>query len=98
MKKYKPEFLGKVLPTENTTKMTEFVNNKYQSFCKIYDKCKDNCDKINDVKIIEKENEKKNELSIKISTNEDVLDNISKNIDEENISIENDIITVNINE
>jgi hypothetical protein len=90
MKKYKPEFLGKCLAVDDPSKMTNFLSNQYDSFSKIYDLCKNESDKIKDVKVVTDNNEK---LSLKVSTSLDTLNDIKQKVTDESISIDNDIIT-----
>ena len=42
MDRYKPEYLGKVIPADDATKMYDFVKNKSDMFNDIYDACKEN--------------------------------------------------------
>jgi hypothetical protein len=94
MKRYKPEFMGKILEPDNTTKMTDFVQNKYDSFSKIYESCRDQSEQINDIKNIDKDSSDKSELVVKISTDTETLEKISENIkDNEKIKLDNDIIS-----
>ena len=70
--------------------MTNFLSNQYDSFSKIYDLCKNESDKIKDVKVVTDNNEK---LSLKVSTSLDTLNDIKQKVTDESISIDNDIIT-----
>ena len=95
MKKYKPDFLGKVIPADDPGKLTDFVTNKYNSFNKVYDACKDHSEKIDDVKAVESEVDcNNNTLSVKILTDTDTIEVIKKAIgDSPVISIKGDVIT-----
>ena len=53
MEKYKPEYLGKVIPVDNPSKMTNFVENQYDSFSKMYEVCKDQSSNISDIKPVD---------------------------------------------
>ena len=50
MEKYKPGYLGKVIPADNPSKLTDFVTNQYDAFSKIYDTCKNQSENISDIK------------------------------------------------
>ena len=91
MKKYKPQFLGKVIPADDSEKLTDFVTNKYDAFSKIYDVCKDQSEKITDIKSIDF-NEKS--LSVKVSTDKESMDKIKESSsNNDSITINNDVIT-----
>ena len=97
MKKYKPEYLGKTIPVDDPTKLTDFVTNKYDSFSKIYDTIKEDSENISDVSTIDSDGQESTELSVKISTTSDVVENIKNKIQEDDdISLTNDVITANI--
>lgn len=53
MDKYKPGYLGKVIPADDPSKMTDFVENKYDSFSKVYEVCKDQSANISDIKPVD---------------------------------------------
>jgi hypothetical protein len=95
MEKYKPNFLGKVMPADNPGKLTDFVTNKYNSFNKVYDACKDHCEKIDDVKAVESEVDCNNStLSVRLLTDADTIEVIKKAIgDSSDVSIKGDVIT-----
>lgn len=94
MNQYKPEYLGKAMPVDDTSKLTDFVANKYDSFSKIYDACKDQSEKISDIKTVENNSNDSSSLSIKVSADKDVIDNIKENVkDDEKVTVENDVVT-----
>lgn len=93
MKQYKPEYLGKVIPADNPSKLTEFVTNQYDSFSKVYEVCKDQSDKIKDIKVIESDNESADVLKVKISGEKEAIDKI-KEKSKDGVIVENDVITV----
>lgn len=98
MKKYKPEYLGKVIPADNPGKLTDFVTNKYDSFSKVYDACKDHSEKIDDVKAVESEGTNECTLSVKISTDAETVETIKKAIGtDSSINIKGDVITATSN-
>ena len=70
MNRYKPEYLGKVMPADNPGKLTDFVTNKFESFSKVYDVCKDHSEKIDDIKNMDIENEDKSSISVKVITDQ----------------------------
>lgn len=94
MEKYKPGFLGKVIPADNTQKLTDFVTNKYDSFSKAYDTIKDQSENIKDVSVVETSNTDVNSLSIKVSTDNNTMEAIKESSkDDESININNDVVT-----
>lgn len=93
MNKYKPEYLGKVIPADNPSKLTDFVTNQYDSFSKVYEVCKDQSDKIADIKVVESDNDPANALKVKISGEKEVIDKI-KEKSKDGIIVEDDVITV----
>lgn len=91
MKTYKPEYLGKVIPADDTTKLTDFVTNKYDSFAKIYEVCKDSSKEIKDIQVVDSSN---GSLSVKVSTNKETLTNISEKVKKDSsITVNGDVIT-----
>lgn len=98
MNKYKPEYLGKVIPADNPGKLTDFVTNKYDSFSKVYDACKDHSEKIDDIKAVESEGSNETSISIKISTDAETVETIKKAIGtDSSINIKGDVITATCN-
>ncbi len=94
LRKYKPEYLGKAIPVTSPSGLTDFVHNKYDTFTKIYEVCRDDSEKINDIKTLDSDNKNLTSLSMKISADNDVLSNISNKIKEQNnIDLQGDIIT-----
>jgi hypothetical protein len=94
MNKYKPEYLGKVIPADNPAQLTDFVTNKYDSFSKVYDACKNHSEKIDDIKAVESECDNKNSISIKVITDMDTVETIKQAIgDDSSINIKGDVIT-----
>lgn len=94
MDKYKPQYLGKVIPADNPSKLSDFVNNKYESFSKIYDTCKEQSSNISDIKVVENESTNPCSLSVKISTDSTSLNTIKASVEgNESIEINNDVIT-----
>lgn len=93
MNKYKPEYLGKVIPADNPSKLTDFVTNQYDSFSKVYEVCKDQSEKIKDIKVVESDNDPTNALKVKISGEKEVIDKI-KEKSKDGIIVEDDVITV----
>ena len=95
MRTYKPEYLGKVIPANDASKLTDFVTNKYDAFSKIYDTCKGSSEKIDDVKVVDTSTT--GSLSVKISTDSGTLENISKEAKKnESVNVTGDVITVGI--
>lgn len=93
MRIYKPEYLGKVIPANDASQLTDFVTNKYDAFSKIYEACKGSSDKIDDIKVVDSSNG--GSLSVKVSTDKETLDNISEEAKKnESVNVTGDIITV----
>lgn len=93
MNSYKPEFLGKVIPADDTSKMRDFVNNKFDSFSKIYDTCKDSSNNIKDIQVVETPNNNES-LSVKVSADKETLNTISEKAKKDSsISVNGDVIT-----
>lgn len=93
MNKYKPEYMGKVIPADDPAKLTDFVANKYESFSKAYDSCKNNSDKIKDVKPVDIK-DGSTEFSMKVSTDATTMkDIIGKNTGNKDVSVKGDVIT-----
>lgn len=96
MEKYKPDYMGKVIPADDPSKLTDFVANKYDAFSKIYDVCKDQSDKISDIKVIEVTGNDitADTLSVKVSAGKEAFDYIKEAVkDNGSIAIKNDVIT-----
>ena len=94
MEKYKPEYLGKVIPADDPSKLTNFVTNQYDAFSKIYDTCKDQSEHISDIKVVESGNADPKSLSVKVSADKEVVESIKEIVkDDESIVVNNDVIT-----
>lgn len=78
MDKYKPTYMGQVMPVDNPSKMTDFVSNKYESFSKCYDAVKSESEKINGVSPVQT-NEGTSEFSMKVNTDSATMENIAAN-------------------
>lgn len=91
MNQYKPEYMGKVLPADNPSKLNDFVTNKYDAFSKAYDACKDFSTNINDVTPVDKPTGS-TEFSMNISTDTNTIKKIlEKGL--ESISIQGTVLT-----
>ena len=98
MNKYKPEYLGKVIPADNPGQLTDFVTNKYESFSKMYDACKDQSEKIDNIQVVESEGDDKCSLSIKMITDQDTVETIKRAMGtDSSINIKGDVITATCN-
>ena len=92
MNKYKPEYMGRVMPADDPTKLTRFVRDQYGAFTKIYDACKEYSDKISDVTSVQAEGEKV--LSVKLSTDTGTIDNIKEAVSDDGaIAVTGDVIS-----
>lgn len=92
MERYKPEYMGKVIPADDPAKLTDFVTNKYDAFSKAYDVCKDSSDKIKDVMSVETSTGS-NEFCMKLSTDSATIKSIIENKKDESVSVQGDVIT-----
>ena len=93
MRKYKPEYLGRVITPDDSEKMTDFVQNRYESFSKIYDVCKHDSENISDVQAIDS-NDRSADFSMRIVTDDETLKSITEKTQEEDgISISGNVVT-----
>jgi len=79
MNRYKPEFMGKVIPADNPNKLSEFCTTKYDAFTKIYDACKEKSEDIKDISVVE--TDQPDALAIKVAADSDVMDDIKESAD-----------------
>lgn len=91
MKKYKPEYLGKVIPADNPNKLSKFLTKKYDSFSKIYDTVKSESENIKDIKAIDDESDS---LSVKLTCSKETASKI-KDIANgaDGVTVDNDVVT-----
>ena len=90
MNKYKPEYLGKVIPADDSCKLYEFMGNKYDAFSKIYDACKNYSEEISNIGVT---NDDLNSLSVQIVTDEKTISEMVKKAELMNgIKIQGDVI------
>jgi len=92
MRKYKPEHLGKVMPSD-PPKLKGFLQDNYEQFSEVYDACKDSSEKINDLKVTENTD---TSLSVKVSATKEALDEIATKVSEkgdDDLTISGDTIT-----
>jgi hypothetical protein len=90
MDQYKPNFLGKVMPTDKPEKINKFVANQYNAFSKAYDTCKGQAEHITDVKVVESTDP--TSLSIKVSADEETMAKIKENADSD-VSVDGNLVT-----
>nr|DAX41719.1 MAG TPA: hypothetical protein [Caudoviricetes sp.] len=91
MDRYKPEYLGKVIPADDATKMYDFVKNKSDMFNDIYDACKENSECIDDISVVKTNDDS---LSVKVSTDTNTLEAIRQEASsKESLSMQGDVIT-----
>ena len=94
MEQYKPGYLGKVIPADDPSKLTEFVINQYDAFSKVYDACKDQSANITDIKVVETGNSDTNSLSVKVSTDQETMAAIKETVSgDESVTVSNDVVT-----
>lgn len=94
MNKYKPEYMGKVIPVNDTLKLSDFVTNKYDAFSKIYDTCKDQSDGISDLKVVEANDGSPDTLSVRVTADSRTLNKIKEVASgNESVSVDADVIT-----
>lgn len=97
MNQYKPQFLGKVIPADDPSKLTTFCMDKFDSFNKIYDVCKGESAQIDDIKAVESENSEQTSLSVKVSADKEAVAKIIETAKgDSSISIKGDVITANV--
>ena len=93
MEKYKPAYMGKVMPADDPVKLTDFVTNKYESFSACYDAVKEKSDKINDVSSVPTKDGDKS-FSMKVSTDSTTASEIQKGLsDNSSVSMNGDTLT-----
>lgn len=90
MNTYKPEYMGKVIPADDPAKLSDFVNNKYDAFSKVYDACKAESENIKDISVVE--NSDTNSLSVKITTDDSTMDKIKENASED-VNVTGNVVT-----
>lgn len=91
MDRYKPEYLGKVIPADDATKMYDFVKSKSDMFNDIYDTCKENSNKIDDISVVKTNDDS---LSVKVSTDSNTLNAIREEArSNESLSMQDNVIT-----
>lgn len=93
MEQYKPGFLGKIIPVDNSSKMNDFMINKFDSFNKIYDICKTQSSSINDVKMIDNNSSDTSSLSVKIETDMNTLGILKDSLSNPDITMDSGILT-----
>lgn len=89
MKKYKPSYLGKLMPVDDKDLMNDFIVNKYEAFTEIYDACKDSSEDISNMIVIESEQKKC--LKVKLFCEETTLEKIKSS--KKKIQLIEDIIS-----
>lgn len=94
MEKYKPEYLGKVIPADDPAKLTDFCTSKYEAFSKVYDACKDQSSQITDIKPVETDSKDPSLFSAKVTADPGTVDIIKQATrDDGSITINGDVIT-----
>lgn len=76
MNQYKPEYLGKVIPANDPSKLTNFVTNQFDAFNKAYDSLKNESGNISDIKPVETDSP--SSLSVKITADKATLENVKE--------------------
>jgi len=89
MDQYKPNYLGKVIPADNESKLTDFVQNKFDAFNDIYETCKNYSEQISDITNISNDDN----LTIKVISSPETMEDIKKNNTRSNITVDLDVIT-----
>lgn len=94
MDKYKPTYMGQVMPADDPSKLTDFVSNKYDSFSKAYDAVKDESEKINAVSAAGSA-DGSSEFSMKVNADKETLDKIKEKVkDDDSVKVNGDTVTV----
>ena len=80
MDRYKPGYMGKIIPADDPIKLTDFVENKYNAFSKFYDACKEVSDKISEIKMVDNptSTSTSDTLSVKITTDTHTIASIQE--------------------
>ena len=93
MEKYKPSYMGQVIPADDPNKMTDFCANKYEAFSKCYDACKEQSENINNVSSVPSEIGS-DSFTMKLSTDSDTMEKIKEaNSTDGTVNIVGDTIT-----
>jgi hypothetical protein len=93
MDKYKPGFLGKVLP-EKPSEISDFMHNKYDGFSKVYDTCKCESEKITDIKPVKSDSSSDKSYAVKVTVSDKgALDNIKNNNKDSSVKVTGDVIS-----
>lgn len=90
MNKYKPEYLGKIIPADDPSKMMDMLQNKFTLFSSIYDICKDLSESISDMKLIDNSPD---DLTVKIATDMGTIQQLQEKANDTGVNINGDIIT-----
>lgn len=94
MEQYKPGYLGKVIPADDPSKLTDFLTNKYDPFNKIYDACKGQSAQIADVKPVDTGSSDSSSLSVKVSADKETIEKIKEAAAGDNtVTVNNDVVT-----
>lgn len=92
MKKYSPDFLGKVIPADNPEKITNFCNNQYDSFTSVFNTVKNHSDNISDISA-KNAGDDTSTLTVTLTTDDDTMKAIAASADE-STQVQGDTITV----
>ena len=90
MNKYKPEYLGQIIPADDPSKMMDMLQNKFTLFSSIYDTCKDLSESISDIKLIDNSPD---DLTVKIATDMGTIQQLQEKANDTGVNINGDIIT-----
>lgn len=88
-----PEYLGSIGIHSDASKTTRFMADKYDSFTKIYHLCKEESENINSVNSIETPNDRLSTLNVEVNASRNTLDAIMSKVNDDKISITDNIIT-----
>lgn len=81
MKAYMPLYLGSIGIHSDASKTTKFMTDKYDSFTKIYNSCKEESENINSVKSVDVDDTlDPSLLSVEVDASRNTLDNIMSKI------------------
>ena len=93
MNRYKPIFLGQIIPADNESKLTDFVENKFDAFDDIYNICKKYSDDISSISNVSYDG---NDLSVKLTCSTEVIEKIKNNNLNDKLTVSLDVITAKI--
>ena len=82
------------MPVDEPSRLTDFVQNKFDAFSRIYDACKDQSEGISAISTVDTPSAASDSLSVKITTTSDISAKIKEGtLSDPSIKINGDTIT-----